>query len=174
MADKANSNNKLKISDEAMHRRIVPVLHAALWFFGLFATKYSVQLLGVPQEKENMVNMLNLFPAFLVFIFEIAVSFRDICVYKKTGKRLDVTITTYISRFVAVTGIVVLFGILYAVKPEAEFLFILLMFFSVVLKFMEYYLLNNIDSYFEERPVEMKGSNVAPALGYSKNHQRTK
>ena len=137
-------------------------------------TKYSIQMLGVPQEKVNVVNMLNLFPAFLVFIFEIAVSFRDIRVYKKTGKKLDVTITTYISRFITVTGIVILFGILYAVKPEAEFLFILLMFFSVILKFMEYYLLNNIDSYFEERPVEMKGSNVAPALGYSKNHQRLK
>lgn len=174
MADKENSNKKLEITDEAMHRWIVPTLHAALWFFGLFATKYSVQLLGVPQEKVNVVNMLNLFPAFLVFIFEIAVSFRDIRVYKKMGKKLDVTITTYISRFITVTGIVILFGILYAVKPEAEFLFILLMFFSVILKFMEYYLLNNIDSYFEERPVEMKGSNVAPALGYSKNHQRTK
>lgn len=170
MADKEDSNKKLEISDETMHRRIVPTLHAALWFFGLFATKYSVQLLGVPQEKENVVNMLNLFPAFLVFIFEIAVSFRDIRVYKKTGKRLDVTITTYISRFITVAGMVILFGILYAVKPKAEFLFILLMFFSVVLKFMEYYLLNNIDSYFEERPIEMKGPIVAPALGYSKNH----
>lgn len=171
MADKGNSNKKLEISEETMHRWIVPIMHGALWFFGLFATKYSVQLLGVPQEKENVVNMLNLFPAFLVFVFEIAVSFRDIRVYKKTGKRLDVTITTYISRFISVTGIVVLFGILYAVKPEAEFLFILLMLFSVVLKFMEYYLLNNIDSYFEERPIEMKGSIVAPALGYSKNHK---
>ena len=70
MADKENSNKKLEITDEAMHRWIVPTLHAALWFFGLFATKYSVQMLGVPQEKVNVVNMLNLFPAFLVFIYK--------------------------------------------------------------------------------------------------------
>lgn len=171
MADKENSNKRLEISDETMHRWIVPTLHAALWFFGLFATKYSVQWLGVDTNKENLVNMLNVLPAFVVFIFEMAVSFRDIRVYKKTGKKLDIGITTYLSWIITVIGIVVLVGILYAIKPKVEALFILLMIFSVVLKFMEYYLLNNIDLYFEERPVEMNGLVVAPVLGYSKNRK---
>jgi hypothetical protein len=162
-------NSDKGISDDTMHRWIIPILHGSLWFFGLFATKYAVQLLDVDLAKANVVNMLNVFPAFLVFIFEMAVSFRDIRVYKKTGKKLDVSITTYLSRFIVVIGIVVLFGILYAVKPKADFLFILLMFFSVVLKFMEYYLLNNIDSFFEKRPEEMSGVWGVAEMGYKRN-----
>lgn len=168
MADNSNNINKLEIPEEIMHKWIVPVMHGALWFFGLFFTKYGVQLLGVDLEKENVVNMLNVFPAFLVFIFEMAVSFRDIRVHKKTGKKLDVSITTFLSRFIAVIGVVVMFGILYALKPKANFLFILLMFFSVVLKFMEYYMLNNIDSFFEKRPEEMNGVNGDAEMGYKR------
>jgi predicted neutral ceramidase superfamily lipid hydrolase len=166
MTGNGKNNKRFGVSEETMHKWIVPIMHGSLWFFGLFMTKYSAQLLGVDQSKENVVNMLNVFPAFLVFIFEMAVSFRDIRVYKKTGKRLDVGITTFLSRFITVIGIVILFGILYAIKPEADFLFILLMFFSVVLKFMEYYLLNNIDSYFEKKPIEIKGPVEPPVIGY--------
>lgn len=169
MADKENSNNKLEIPDETMHKWIVPIMHGTLWFFGLFATKYSAQLLNIDPNKVNVVNMLNVFPAFLVFIFEMAVSVGDIRVHGKTGKRLDVGIVKYLSRFIAVIGVVALFSILYAVKPGANFFFFLLMLFSVVLKFMECYLMNNIDSYFEVRPPELEGFGVNPTIGYVRN-----
>lgn len=169
MADNRYNNNKLEILDDTMHKWIVPASHAALWFFGLYFAKYGAQLLGVDSAKENVVNILNLVPAFLVFIFEMAVSLRDIRVYKKMGKKLDVSIMTYLSRFIAVIGVVVLFGILYTVKPKADFLFVLLMVFSVVLKFMEYYLMNNIDSFFEERPEELSGPFGDAKMGYRRN-----
>ena len=171
MAGKGNSNRKLrlKIPDKTMHEWIVPIIHGGLWFMGLFATKYLAQLLHVDPNKVNVVNMLNVFPAFLVFIFEMAVSVGDIRVYGKTGKRLDVGILKFLAIFIAVIGVVALFSILYAVKPEVNFFFILLMLFSVVLKFMEYYLLNNVDSYFEARPIELEGTDVNPTIGYVRN-----
>lgn len=172
MADKENSNKKLEISDETMHKRIVPVLHAALWFVGLFLTKYAAFLLGVDPEKpekENIVNMLNVLPAFFVFILEIAVTFQDIKVSHNAGQLLHMKAVSVLARFCLVICAVALFGVLYAIKPKAEGLFVLLMLTSVVLKHMEYYLLNNLDTYVVERPRDIAEVIYNPQSEFSRD-----
>lgn len=169
MDDKDKINKKLEITDEKMHKRIVPVLHAALWFAGLFFTKYAAFLLGVDPEKENIVNILNVLPAFFVFILEIAVTFQDIKVSHNAGQLLHMQAASVLARFCLVIGAVALFGVLYAIKPKAEGLFVLLMLTSVVLKHMEYYLLNNLDTYVVERPRDIAEVIYDPQSEFSRD-----
>lgn len=168
MADNHNNNNKTGIPDDIMHKKIVPILHASLWFLGLLATKYAAKWLGVEPEKENVLNMLNVLPAFIVFILEIAVTFQDIRVSHNAGQLLHMQTSSIFARFCLVVGIVAFFGILYAIKPEAEWMFIMLMLSSVVLKHMEYFLLNNLDTFIVEKPRDISEVIYEPAQGFSR------
>lgn len=168
MVDNRNNNSKIHISEDAMHKKIVPVLHASLWFLGLFVTKYAATWLGVTPDKENVLNMLNVLPAFIVFILEIAVTFQDIRVSHHAGQLLHMQTSSIFARFCLIVGVVAIFGILYAIKPKAEWMFIMLMLSSVVLKHMEYLLLNNLDTYIVEKPRDISEVIYEPIRGFSR------
>ena len=172
MADNCNNNSKIRISEDTMHKKIVPILHASLWFLGLLATKYAATWLGVAPNKENVLNMLNVLPAFIVFILEIAVTFQDIRVSHHAGQLLHMQTSSFFAKFCLIVGVVAFFGILYAIKPKAEWMFIMLMLSSVVMKHMEYFLLNNLDTYIVEKPRDISEVIYEPTRGFSRKNNK--
>lgn len=169
MEDNSRQNKR----EETMHRVIVPILHCSLWIFGLIWTKYGVDILeavGILYIDSNDVftnSLCNIFPAFLVFLFELAVTFYDIKV--SCGRRyLKLKFSVYVSVLFALVGLISLFVFLYYLMPSVEWMFLLLIVSTSILKFMEYHLLNNIKSYLVDKSIELDDLMDNYIIGYQK------
>lgn len=159
--------NNVNRKEENMHKEIVPILHSALWFFGLFSTKYAATILKIDANNTAAISLVSIIPAFLVFIFEIAVTYQDVKV-SYGGRHLKMEFTSYVANLIGLLALIIMLVFIYALKPHVELLFVLLMILSVVLKNMEYRLLNNMDKYLVKKPEELNNLRVSYDIGYQK------
>lgn len=145
-------------NDDKIHRNVVPALHGVLWFVGLLFVKYGASVLHIGPERQTILNLLGIVPTFLIFFFEIVITFIDFGVAYRVGNYLKVDFMHRIAFFVSILGITAFLVFFYSITTN-DIVFILIILFSVLLKNMEYKLLNNIDQFIIERPagLEAKG-----------------
>ena len=149
--------------DDFIHRRIIPVIHGVLWFVGLFSAKYVTLLI----EREDFKELWNILPAFLVFAFEILVTYYDIEVHYRVAK-LEMLFVDFNRKFIAIILVMFFMMFVYITWSCCEVVLVLLMLISILLKIMENHLINNNDKYIivNSEAINAIGNY---SLGYSKN-----
>lgn len=127
------------------HKWIVPGLHALLWVVAILSSNRLAGDVGNQDGGECQQEIIQLIPIMIVFLFELSISLFDVF-----SVRMDSYISTKFLRYVA---IFILFVGLSIIPLFLFFLFgkccfyVTALLISVVLKYMEMWLLANFNKY---------------------------
>lgn len=143
-------------NDDKIHRNIIPILHGALWFLGLFVAKYAPTIFNF-EDRQLIVTLCGIVPTIIVFSLEIVITFMDIYVAHKADGSLKISFAKYVAFFCFIFTITTLLVVLYLIW-SVDILYIGILLFSASLKMREYLLIHNIDKYLILMPASIVAS----------------
>lgn len=127
------------------HKWIVPGLHALLWVVAILSSNRLAGYVGNQDTGECQQEIIQLIPIMIVFLFELSISLFDVF-----SVRMDSYISAkflrYVAIFILLIGLSIIPLFLFFLFGKCSF-YIAALLISVVLKYMEMWLLANFDNY---------------------------